>query len=142
MHSNFHEFFFFCILWFIHLSLLKKCCVNICIPIATRLPWLQTHQRQCLITVQLFLNYIKHHRFITNLLTIHIFHAFYQLLLWKHVYIAFLKNKVIAQLPWKQVSGIFFRIVQHVSQHHASQFVSFCLFLHHLSLIEMMFLPF
>ena len=82
--------------------------VNIYIPIATRLPWLQTHQWQCLITVQLFLNYIKHHRFMTNLLTIHIFHAFYQLLLWTHVYIAFLKNKVIAQLPWKQVSGNFF----------------------------------
>ena len=44
----------------------------------------------------------------TSLLTIHIFHAFYQLLLWKHVYIAFLKNKVIAQLPWKQVSGNVF----------------------------------
>ena len=106
------------------------CCVNICIPIATWLPWLQTHQWQCLITVQLFLNYIKHHRFMTNLLTIHFFHAFYQLLLWKHVYIAFLKNKVIAQLPWKQVSGIFFELcsICHSIMHH-NLFHSVCCYI-------------
>lgn len=74
-------------------------------------------------------------------MTIHIFHAFYQLLVWKHVcFICFYEEQSDCPVTMEtSVLGNFFQIVQHVLQHHASQFLSFCLLINHLCIIKMMF---
>lgn len=97
VHRNFHEFF--CGLFILSLMKMLSChhmyTNSHLVAMGTGIPMAKPHNRAAFFKTTSNFKHLWQYIF---------FHAFYQLFLWKHVLIALLKNKVIAQLPWKQVS--------------------------------------
>ena len=81
-----------------------------------------------------------HHAF----MTLQIFRAFYQVLLWKQVLVAFLtkKSDYLVTMETSVLGNYFFELCSmcYSIMHH--NLFSFCLLIYHLSIIKIMFLPF